>query len=260
MAILGAAAGGAFPQITLTQSQTYVMPQDGNVCIHVVGAGAGGAGWSTGPRSGGSGAYCKKTSLVVTAGGSFTVVVGVGGAGGHYNVGVAGGSSTVAGPGLSATLTANGGTGGTSSANGVGGSASNGDVNNQGGAGTGYGGGSVGIYGTGRSGSYTSPGCDAMGGGLAMSGFGQIVGGQGSSMTGSYGHQYFNGSNVMVSSDQRNGGDLCGGASINISMLMYFPAGNGGVGGGGGGGRNSQSSRGVGGRGGDGVVLIQYLA
>ena len=40
----GAAAGGAFPQLTITQSQTWVPPQDGTVCIHVVGAGGGGGG------------------------------------------------------------------------------------------------------------------------------------------------------------------------------------------------------------------------
>ena len=45
MAVLGAAAGGAFPQLTITQSQTWVPPQDGTVCIHVVGAGGGGCGW-----------------------------------------------------------------------------------------------------------------------------------------------------------------------------------------------------------------------
>ena len=42
MAVLGQVATEAFPQLTITQSQTWVPPQDGVVCIHVVGAGGGG--------------------------------------------------------------------------------------------------------------------------------------------------------------------------------------------------------------------------
>ena len=74
--------GGALPQITLTQSQTFVPPQDGNVCIHVIGAGGGGAGEVNAANGAGAGGYCKKNILAVTTGGSFTVVVGAGGAGG----------------------------------------------------------------------------------------------------------------------------------------------------------------------------------
>ena len=112
------------PQITLTQSQTFVPPQDGNVCIHVIaGGGAGYAGDTN--LSGGAGGYSKKTTLAVTTAGSFTVVVGVGGVGNRNGATpAAGGNSTVAGTGLSATITANGGAGATANANGGGGAAS----------------------------------------------------------------------------------------------------------------------------------------
>ena len=106
MAVLGV-RNSTLPQIALTQSQTFVMPQDGNVCIHVIGG--GGAGTSLGLKSGGAGGYCKKNSLAVVTGGSFTVVVGAGGPATRNGATPAnGGNSTVAGPGLSATLTANG--------------------------------------------------------------------------------------------------------------------------------------------------------
>ena len=89
------------PQIALTQSQTFVPPQDGNICIHVIGAGGGGNGGDQNGASGGAGGYCKKNSLAVTTGGSFTVVVGVGGAGNDGNSnGGAGGNSTVAETGV----------------------------------------------------------------------------------------------------------------------------------------------------------------
>ena len=64
--IIGASGGGAFPQLTLTQSQTWVPPQDGNVCIHVVGAGGGGSGQTALSYSGGAGAYGKIPTLAVT--------------------------------------------------------------------------------------------------------------------------------------------------------------------------------------------------
>jgi hypothetical protein len=90
------------PQIALTQSQTWVPPQDGNVCIHVIGAGGSGSGGTSYQYSGGAGGYCKKNSLAVTTDGSYTVVVGVGGAR-TTGSSAAGGNSTVAGTELSST-------------------------------------------------------------------------------------------------------------------------------------------------------------
>ena len=148
--ILAASAAGALPQIAITNSMTWVPPQDGNICIHLIGGGGAGTGsTSSNNSSGGAGGYCKKNSLAVTTSGSFTIVVGAGG----LPNGGAGGNTTVAGTGLSSTLTANGGAGGVNdSNNAAGGTAANGDVNNTGGAAGGAGGGAVGIYGTGDAG------------------------------------------------------------------------------------------------------------
>ena len=78
MAVLGATGGVAtLPQITLAHSQTFTAPQDGNVCIHVVGAGGGGSGASGSNAGGGGGGYCKKNSLAVTSGQTFTILFGV---------------------------------------------------------------------------------------------------------------------------------------------------------------------------------------
>ena len=48
MAVLGQVASEAFPQLTITTSMTWVPPQDGTVCIHVVAAGGSGYGGSGG--------------------------------------------------------------------------------------------------------------------------------------------------------------------------------------------------------------------
>ena len=79
--VFAASSAGVLPQIALTNSQTWVPPMDGNICIHVIGA--GGAGEGHGVQSGGAGGYCKKNSLAVTTSGSYTVVIGTGGAGGQ---------------------------------------------------------------------------------------------------------------------------------------------------------------------------------
>ena len=76
----GGGGGGLPVNIALTESQTWVPPVDGNICIHVIGAGSGGIG-SSGGGGGGAGGYCKKNSLAVTTSGSFTVVIGAGGLG-----------------------------------------------------------------------------------------------------------------------------------------------------------------------------------
>ena len=262
--LISGGGGGALPQIALTQSQTWVPPQDGNVCIHVIGAGGGGYGNSNALQGGGAGGYCKKTSLAVTTSGSFTVVVGAGGAGAANAAGTTGGNSTVAGTGLSATLTANGGNGGLVG-NADGGSASNGDVNNTGGAG-GDGGGAVGIYGTGASGAGANFAgmTDAMGDGMSQSGYGFIVGGPKLNNM----REIFygvSGNGTPGTGVAGAGGALCGGGAVNYVQSGYgnnrIFGGNGGVGGGGGGARGAGQANGyhIGGSGGDGIVLIQYL-
>ena len=266
MAVLGAAAGGgALPQITINKSQTWVPPQDGVVCIHVVGAGGSGASATT-YYGGGAGAYAKIPSLAVTTAGSFTLVVGVGGAGtlpsgnGQYSNGINGGNSTIAGTGITGTLTCQGGRGGTTSANGAGGtvsgSANEGWAGYSGGAGD-RAGGAVGIYATGNttpSGQpYWAPITDAASGGLAMSGYGTICGGQKGGMW-----VYNNGNGT---GPDGAGDDLCGGGYAFTNSTNKGHAGNGGVGGGGGGIRGSDSSGlARSGSGGNGIILIHYLS
>ena len=282
MAVLGAAAGGAFPQLCITKSQTWVPPMDGKICIHLVGAGGGGAGGTgnQGNKSGGAGGYCKKNSFDVTTSGSFTLVVGRGGFGGKANMysdahmvqyGIAGvptlvrngGSTTMAGTGLSSTLGAYGGSCGRydivntgNSFHGGGGGASNGDVNFNGGGGASNGGGAVGVYAHGATsgGHIRSEGggrSDAAGGGLELSGFGMIVGGPTAG--------------TAVIGQTSNPGGTSNGTALNGGGFCYSSGdngigGNGGLGAGGGAGQHSSNSHaGHGGHGGHGFILIQYL-
>jgi hypothetical protein len=265
MAVLGAAAGGAFPQLTITQSQTWVPPQDGNVCIHVVGAGGGGRGASNACHSGGAGAYGKIPTLAVTTSGSFTLVVGNGGAvgtgaGGASGNGGAGGSSSISGTGLTGTKTCGGGGPGINASNGAGGSVSGSGeswAGYSGGAGVSNGGGAVGIYATGQAGQGTYADnaggmTDAQSGGLAMSGYGIICGGSQPSVS-----QYLM---TGYKNYPIQGDDLCGGGAVeysNTNGWMY--SASGGIGGGGGGCRGASVANVYAGAGGDGIILIQYL-
>jgi len=261
--------GGGLPvNIVLGHSQTWVPPVDGNICIHVVGAGGGGVGTDGSNRSGGGAGYCKKNSLAVTTSHSYTVIIGAGGAGGYNNAtGGLGGATTVSGTGLGSPLRAFGGTGATSSVNGVGGLSDGGDVNNTGGAGGYTGGGAVGITGTGNAGSstaYNDPyggSCDVIGP-ESLIGHGYICGGKGGDMfysktdaTASYG--------PMNYSPNGTGGFLAGGGSWYMDGSGMGPVaygGHGGIGGGGGCCNNDNGgSYAVGGNGGNGIVIIQYL-
>ena len=183
MAVIG--GSGEFPQFFLNQSQTWTPPMSGNVCIHVIGGGSGGAGRGGGPTTlyGGSGVgYCKKNYLAVTPAGNLSITVGGGGLGAVNTAnGGAGGASYVSGAGLSATLTATGGTGGGYFVGpGAGGTAANCDVNNTGGV-SASGGGAVGFYGTGAVGgavaTISGTSDAAYSGGQICSAFGTICGG-----------------------------------------------------------------------------------
>ena len=272
MAITLGGGGGSptFPVIFLSKSQTFVPPQDGNVMIHVIGAGGSGSGSNSKTVAGGGGAggYCRKNSLAVTTSGSFTVVIGAGHVptAGH-SAGGNGGNSTVAGTGLSSTLTANGGTGhpqNTTAGSGTGGSAANGDVNNTGGAGQAkYGGGAVGLTGTGNQGYVdidSSNGtwlgfggaCDVLGD-LWSSSLGQIAGG----LPGKGMHSNL----TLVDTASANAGPLSGGGTVALGgQYTYHAGGAATIGGGGGGCSQTQGTYGaIGGRGGDGLVIFQYI-
>ena len=266
---IGGGGGGGLPvNIILGHSQTWVPPVDGNICIHVVGAGGGGIGVDGINRSGGGAGYCKKNSLAVTTSGSFTVVVGAGGAGGYNNAtGGTGGTTSVSGTGLGSPLRAFGGAGATSSVHGVGGLSDGGDVNNTGGAGDYTGGGAVGITGTGNAGSNNANNdphggsCDVVGP-ESLIGHGYICGGIGGDMfysqtasTTAYG--------PMNYSPNGTGGFLAGGGTwfMNGSgITQRAHGGHGGIGGGGGCCNNDAGATyATGGNGGNGIVIIQYL-
>ena len=259
--IIGASGGGVFPQLFITSSRTWVPPQDGNICIHVVGAGGGGMG--RGASGGGAGGgYVRKNSHAVTTSDSFTIVIGNGGyPSANTSAATAGGNSTFAGTGLSGTMLAAGGGGGVWSGGGTRSTATDagpGDFSRLGGNGN-NGGGAVGIHGNGEGGgsySASSGQTDAVAGGLATSAFGEICGG--TAVPNTWGSTNVTGLGDMAG---RNGGDLCGGGGAQTSgAYARIRGGNGGIGGGGGLANNiSNPTVGQSGFGGDGVVLIQYL-
>ena len=258
---IGGGGSASYPTIFLHNSQTWVPPQDGNIMIHVIGAGGSGAGSSSENEceSGAAGGYCRKNSLAVTTSGSFTVTIGSGGAS-HINsrgAGTAGGVTTVAGTGLGSTLTATGGAGGALATNAytTGGVGSNGNFNSNGGRG-GYqkGGGAIGLTGTGNDGVKMSSGfsnyggnCDILGD-FYSSSLGQLSGSAGGTLQG-YGEQNGNG----------NAGPLAGAGSSWLYSVTTVAASNASIGGGGGWVQNNSVGRIFTGRGGEGCVVIQYI-
>jgi len=266
---IGGSGSASFPTIFLSKSQTWVPPQDGNICIHVIGAGGGGAGSTDyAANSGSAGGYCKKNTLAVTTSGSFTVVIGSGGSRGKGNTsGGNGGTSSVAGTGLSSTLTSTGGAGGGigSGAAPTAGAGSNGDVNTTGGQGGSYrGGGAVGLTGTGDTGFQDNANgwagvCDIVGD-LWSSTLGQIAGGRrGVSSTTSA-----NNTSQPSGNTNANGEPFSGGGRVKIqnnpNPSSLAQGGDGGIGAGGGVGINAATSAYCnGGEGGEGIVVIQYI-
>ena len=276
---IGGGGSATYPTFFLTTSQTWVPPQDGNICIHVVGAGGSGSlgGWTNRPnmRGGGAGGYCKKNTLAVTTSGSFTVVLGSGGTPALNNSGststsidgVDGGNSTVAGTGLGSTLTANGGQRGARVSLGSGGTASGGDLNYTGGTGKNYaGGGGVNLTNTGTTHNATNI---AWNSGF-YAGYPQVQGNfweskEGVLMGGMAGRGFFNnsaylGNSATMPSDGEplaGGGNVLYGSSTTAIGSVY--GGDGGFGAGGGACTTRDGDFGVSGRGGNGIVVIQYI-
>lgn len=274
MTVILGSGGKAFPQLFITKSQTWVPPQDGNICIHAVGAGGGGGQSSSSTNEmcgGGAGAYFKVPSLAVTTSGSFTIVIGAGGRGGYNGssttgtAGANGGNTTIAGTGLTGTKTAGGGVGAVATgAETVAGGSFSGSgesvVGYTGGASAYYSGGAVGVYATGEAGKPVNNAqngagqSDSAGSGIETSGYGYIVGGR---FGGANNYNWYAGNGMQPS----NGDDLCGGGyTFGTTGNQPARGGNGGLGGGGGGARNNAYVQNAyGGNGGDGIILIQYL-
>ncbi len=262
---IGGGGGGSFPTIFLHNSQTWVPPQDGNIMIHVIGAGGSGCANTDVNfiESGAAGGYCRKNSLAVTTSGSFTVTIGAGGASSINAVGAGslGGTTSVSGTGLTAPLRGFGGAGGALSNNTytAGGVATGGDVNYTGGRG-GYaiGGGGVGLAGTGIDGGKsldyrTSFGgrCDILGD-FYSSSLGQISGSSG-------------GKGIYMNNSQDNAageseaGPLAGAGGTTLFSAASSIVGHASIGGGGGFCYSNFSGYIHSGRGGQGCVVIQYI-
>ena len=260
----GGGGGKTYPQYFITKSQTWVPPEDGNICIHVIGGGGSGAVGTTVYGGGAAAAYGKIASLAVTTSGSFTLVVG---AGGNMRMGlgdgVTGGNSTIAGTGITGTLTCGGGEGGIqSSAANAGGGAVSGSANEgwagfSGGTGT-VSAGAVGVYATGATSSavsYLGAKTDAGPGGILASRYGTICGGQ-------RGGMWTTNTSAEDQSDHIHGEDLCGGGYTYTSVGINSFSGNGGIGAGGGACRAGTGGVAAylrAGTGGHGIILIQYL-
>lgn len=264
---IGGGGSASYPTIFLHNSQTWVPPQDGNIMIHVIGAGGSGFGGNVlGVSSGAAGGYCRKNSLAVTTSHNYTVVIGAGGARvTNSTQGIAGGITSVSGTGLPAgtPLRAFGGGGGQSGSSSTGGVATGGDVMNTGGVSDIYtGGGAVGILGTGNAGQsslfgFAGGDCDVIGD-LWSSSFGKISGSRGADGV------YFNGnSQYRPANTPVDAGPFAGGGVSRMDRTTQYGITLGGsatIGGGGGYCDNSGGpSYGVSGRGGEGCVVIQYI-
>jgi len=217
----GGSGGSAYlPHFILTggftPSGTWTADLDGQICVHVIGAGGAGLMGNDG-TGGAAGGYCRKTFDVVS-GNSFTWTQGTGG----RNSGSSGSSSSFTN-GSTITLTANGGAGGLSGTNvrPSGGTATGGDVNVTGGkAGSRAssnqrtGGGAVGIFGVDGGNGYQSGDVTATAGAHYSTG-GAGIGGASASIggtsTSSYGHGTGGGGSggpsVSVTDDGNRGQD-----------------------------------------------------
>lgn len=270
----GGGGGGSFPTIFLSSSQTWVPPMDGNICIHVIGAGGAGAsaGYGSYPGSGGAGSYARSTNWAVTTADSYTVVIGAGGAdkigGGHAEH--RGGTSQFYNASNSINMNCPGGYGGLANGNNqqtTKAYASGGThANNAGGSGRMYwgqpaGGGAVGINAPGVHGDIN----------IGKAGFGgecDVVGDFWSSSLGNLaggvrGKGWFSpepastGNSTGTDGGPLSGGGFCFGQHSLTGVFMR--GGDGGIGAGGGGALNHSGGGAIGGKGGEGIVVIQYI-
>lgn len=194
----GGGGAASLPHFGFTSSTTWTVALDGQVAVHVIGAGGGGGAGIVNSRAaspgGGAGGYSRKV-IDVTSGQSYTITVGAGGTGGLANNAAGTNGSASSFVGNSINMVGNGGSGGplvstaATHSGGAGGTASGGDVNVTGGAGGGIvsntnggvsnGGGAVGIFGTG----YTPGNISATGNGSFVTGGGAGIGGAHGSFT-----------------------------------------------------------------------------
>ena len=251
-------SGGIFYNVhTFTSSGTFTAEASGAVDVLVVaGGGAGGGGYGGGAGGGGAGGYQVSPALSVSSG-SYTVIVGGGGAPVDGNVAGTSGSNSVF-----STITSIGGGGGVSQATATAG-------------GSGGGGGETAAFltggaGTAGQGNNGGTGNDSGGNsGAGGGGAGSVGGNSSPSVVGAGGvglqNNYRTGSNIYY-----GGGGGASGNNLPGSSGGLGGGGNGGPGSGGsgtvtggatntggGGGGTFQSGKGLYG-GGSGIVIIRY--
>lgn len=234
---LKAAPPGSTQAVSFTSSGTFEVPNCvTSLTVEAWGAGGGGFNGSNsgGGKGGGGGGYAKGT--IANASGSYSVVVGIGGAeNANGTASVFGSNLIVADYGRGGTSTTTGGGAGGSSNTGNlatanGGTGGNGNTTNDVGGG---GGGAAGPNGNGVNG---ANGANSLGGN----------GGNGNNGSGGIGGIGGSGDGVNGSSDVLGGGGGGGGADSSIGGNGGFP------GGGGGGGKDG------GGSGANGWVIVSY--
>lgn len=253
----GVGYGGAvsayngYTVVTFTASGTFTVAGGSMIAniLVVGGGGGGGSGWGGG---GGGGGFLYMTNLMLTAG-SYTVTVGLGGAGG-YNSGTPV-NATNGGNSVFATYIAYGGGGGASGqgiSGGLSGGSGGGATNSNaflgsGVAGQGYAGG------TSLSGNGAGGGGAGAAGGAATNAAGGGVGGVGAQNSISGTAAYYAGGGGGANGGSWASGGLGGGGTA----AMSGGAGTSNLGGGGGG--AGLTSPMTGGAGGSGIVIVQYL-
>jgi hypothetical protein len=214
----GAASGSGTATTTWSTPGTYSwtapadVPATVDVKVWGAGAGGGGGGASQGGEGGGGGEYAEETAFAVTAGQTYTVVVGAGGVGATTgNSGGAGGQSSFAG---GAGVVANGGSAGSNFSGGAGGTGSTNSVHHHGGAGGGVGvGGFTGGDGGGGSGGSSGNGGDAMTSSSSTGAAGGAAGSGGGASGGSGGNSAANGNNGNAPGGGGGGAGAGSGAS-----------------------------------------------
>jgi len=207
--LISSGGGGGIDQDNyfyfIDKSGTFSAPFSGEIDIYCIGAGGSGeaakdvnSGGNKAGTGGGAGGTAIKKSLAVTAGDTFTIVVGAGGTIGAHNNSPnanAGGSTSVNSNDVTCALTANGGGAGQVDGTGAsGGTGSGGDLNFTGGDS-----GLVNLDGTGNYKPWRASGGGAVG--LASNGFssGSITGGGNRPGMGATGGAGLGGSSVSLS-------------------------------------------------------------
>ena len=236
---------------TFTSSGTFQVTSGSGEVEYLVVAGGGGGGSSYGGGGAGAGGYRTGTGYPVTAGNTYTITVGAGGAAGATAVSSSPGSNSV----FASITSAGGGYGGYYWSGGGQGGASGGSGGGGGGFARAEGGGASGGLGNTPS---TSPSQGNNGAAGGPQGGGGGGAGQAGALNGTGGNgsaSSITGTSVTRAGGGGGGGDPGGASGGTGGGGAYRTAGTVNTGGGGGGGGFNQIP---GGAGGSGIVIVRY--